>query len=128
MAAADRVAGHRGDDGLGQGADLALQVEHVQARDAVFSDIASLAAHALVSAGAEGVGALAGQDDDADLLVVARVLEGPAHLFDGERPEGVAHLGAVDRDAGDALLALLVLDVFETGQQTPVGQAHERLQ
>ena len=66
MAAADGVAGDHRDDRLGQVADLALQVEHVEARHAVVADVAAVAAHALVAAGAEGLVARAGEDDDAD--------------------------------------------------------------
>ena len=40
---------------------------------AVVADVAALAADALVAARAEGVGALAGEDDHADLGVVAGV-------------------------------------------------------
>ena len=67
VAAADGVARDHGDDGLGQRADLALEVEHVEARDAVVADVAALAADALIAARAEGVRALAAEDDDADL-------------------------------------------------------------
>ena len=56
MAAADGVAGDHGDDRLGQGADLALQVEDVEARHAVVADVAAVAAHLLVAAGAERLG------------------------------------------------------------------------
>jgi hypothetical protein len=67
VAAADGPAGHHGHDGLGQRADLLLQVEHVQAGHAVVTDVALIAAHALVAAGAEGLAAGAREDDDADL-------------------------------------------------------------
>ena len=80
-----------------------LQVEHVEARHAVVADVAAVAAHALVAARAEGVGPGAGQDDDADRRVVARVVERADHLVDRPRPERVAHLGPVDRDLRDAL-------------------------
>ena len=108
VAAADRVAGDHRDDRLGQAADLDLQVEHVEAADAalgdrVVADVAVVAADALVAAGAERLRSLAGQDDDADLGVVARLLEGVRQLEQRLRPEGVAHLGPVDRDLGDAL-------------------------
>ena len=39
--------------GLGDHADEALQVEHVQARDGVLADVAAVAADLLVAAGAE---------------------------------------------------------------------------
>ena len=81
--AADGVAGHHGDDRLGKGSDLALQVEHVQARHPVRSDIAGLSAHFLVASRAEGLVACAGENDDADLRVVARVRKGPAELERG---------------------------------------------
>ena len=67
VAAADRVAGDHRDHGLGQAADLDLQVEHVEAAGALGVDVAVVAANALVAARAEGLGAGAGEDDHADL-------------------------------------------------------------
>ena len=69
--AADGVARHHGDHRLGRAPDLDLQVEDVQAadallRDLVVADVAVVAADDLVAAGAEGEIALAGQDDHAD--------------------------------------------------------------
>ena len=79
MAAADRVAGDHRDDGLGQPADLDVQVGDVEAPDAArlarLGLVAGVAADALVAAGAERQRALAGQDDDADRRVLARALE-----------------------------------------------------
>ena len=80
MPAADRVAGDHRDDRLGQAADLDVQVGDVEAPDAslagrVLVEVARVAAHALVAARAERVGALAGQHDHADLGVLAGVLE-----------------------------------------------------
>ena len=108
MAAADRVAGDHRDDRLGQAADLDVQVADVEAADAllgdlVVADVAVVAADPLVAARAEGLGPGAGEDDRADLGVVARAGEGVAQLGQGLRPEGVADLGAVDRDLRDPL-------------------------
>ena len=68
VAAADRVAGDHRDDRLGRAADLDVQVGDVEAADRAPGSalVAGVAAHALVAAGAEGVGALAGEDDRAD--------------------------------------------------------------
>ncbi len=59
VAAADRVAGHHRHDRLGRAADLDLEVEHVEAADAVLgdvvvTDVAVVAADALIAARAEG--------------------------------------------------------------------------
>ena len=78
MPAADGVAVHHGDDGLGHHADETLQVQHVEARDVVLAHVAAVAADLLVAAGAERLVLVtaavvdAGQDDDADGCVVAR--------------------------------------------------------
>jgi hypothetical protein len=45
---------------------------------------------------------------------------GLGELDDGLRPEGVAHLGPVDRDLRDAVAAELVADVLELGGGLPV--------
>ena len=80
VAAADRVAGDHRDDRLRQPPDLDVQVGDVEASDrlvlaglVVAPYVAAVAAaDALVAARAERLGALAGQDDDADCEVLAR--------------------------------------------------------
>src|SRR4051794_4712662 len=116
VAAADRVPGDHRHDRLRAAAHLDLQVEDVQPPDAllgdrVVADVAVVATDALVAAGAERLVALAGEDDDADGRVVLRERERLAQLEQGLGPEGVAHLGPVDRDLRDALAVELVADV-----------------
>src|SRR5689334_12918171 len=118
VAAADRVAGDHRDHRLGQAPDLDLDVEDVQAADALGVDVAVVASDALVAPRAERLGARASEDDHADGRVVARRLEGPAHLDHGQRPEGVADLGPVYRDLGDALPGL-VQDVLVVARPRP---------
>src|SRR5437773_9059328 len=48
------------------------------------------------------------EDDDADLRVVARHVEGLLQLADGERAKCVADLRPVDGDLGDAVGGALV--------------------
>ena len=70
--------------------------------------VAVLAAHPLVAAGAERpaavlrAGAVAGEEHAADVGGQPGVLERGDQLVDGLRPERVAHLGPVERDADDA--------------------------
>ena len=70
--------------------------------------VAVLPAHPLVAAGAErpaavlGAGAVAGEQHAADVGGQPRVLQRRDQLVDRLRPEGVAHLGPVERDADDA--------------------------
>ena len=76
LPAADRVAGDRREHRLRQPADLHVQVADVEAPDAllgdlVVADVAVVAADPLVAAGAERLVAGAGEDDRADLDVVA---------------------------------------------------------
>ena len=80
VTAADRVARDHRDDRLRKPADLHLQIEHVEAPDALVVAVAVVAADALVAARAERLGTLAGEDDDADLRVVAGDLERVAQL------------------------------------------------
>ena len=107
VAAADRVARDHRDDRLRQAADLDLEIEHVEPADAVVVAVAVVAAHALVAARAERVGPLAGEDDHADVGVVAGELERVAQLEQRPRPERVAHLGPADRDLGDPVGGLV---------------------
>ncbi len=72
VTAADGPARHLRDDRLGHAAHLHVQVGDVEATDRVLVGlVAAVAAYALVTAGAERLVALAGEDDDADLLVLA---------------------------------------------------------
>src|SRR4029077_6951035 len=72
VATPDGVAGDHRDHRLGQAADLDLDVEDVQAADALGVDVPVVSANALVAARAEGLGAGAGEDHDSHSRVVAR--------------------------------------------------------
>ena len=73
MAAADGIARHHGHHRLGQGADLALQIQHIEIVHALLVVVAAVvAADPLIAAGTEGQVAGAGQDDDADFRVHVR--------------------------------------------------------
>src|SRR5439155_3991890 len=72
-------------------------------------------------AGAEGLGAGAGQDDDPDLRVVPGLVEGVAQLEERCRPEGVSDLGTVDRDLGDPVHRV-VPDVLVLAASSPTVQ------
>src|SRR5207253_10243359 len=64
---------------------------------------------------------LAGEDDDADRGILARVLEGPRELDDGSGAKRIAHLRPRDRELCDARLrrrGLLVADVLELARET----------
>ena len=68
--------------------------------------VAVPAADALVAAGGEGPaavargGAVAGEDDGADVAAHARVVQDPVELVDGAGAEGVTHLGPVESHPG----------------------------
>ena len=129
MPAADRVAGDRGDHRLRRAADLDVEVADVEAADAlagdlVGADVAVVAADRLIAAGAEGLIAGAGEDDRADVEVVAGLRERVAELGQGRRPEGVATLGAVDRDPRDPV-ADVVEDVLVVAGALPLDRGVE---
>src|SRR4029077_13628855 len=94
-------------------------------------DVAVIAPDALVAAGAERLGAGAGEDDHPDLRIVPRRLESAGHLEHGRRPERVAHLGPVDGDLGDAVPGLVddvgvaagALPARSGGKRPPAGCA-----
>src|SRR5690606_9313783 len=109
--AADRVAGDRSDDRLGQRANLPLQIEDVEPGNAVLADVPAVPPHLLIATGAESLRAGAGQNDDAARAVVARAGERVGHLCDGLRAKGVAHFGAVNGDLRDAV-PRLVKNIF----------------
>ncbi len=63
---------------------------------------AVVAAHELVAARAEGEVSGAGQDDDADGGVELCAVHGIDQLLDGFGAKGIASLGPIDDNAGDA--------------------------
>ena len=120
VTAADGIAGDHGHDGLGHGANLLLYVEDVEAGDFLFLvDVAAFPSNALIAAGAKRVRAFAGEDDDADVRVVARHVQRGFHLVDGQRAKGVAHFGTIDGDLGDAVFSSFEFDVREFANGGP---------
>ena len=116
VAAPDCIPGHHGDHGFRAGADVALEVEHVEVVSALVVAVSTVvAADLLVATGAEGLLAKTGEDDGADMIVITGIGQGLQHLFHGAGAEGVAHLGAVDGDLGNAILGLVIEDVLVTG-------------
>ncbi len=125
VATADRVSGDHRDDRLRGATDLDLEIEDVEPPDAllgdvVVPDVAVVASDSLVAAGAEREVALAGQDNDADLVVVPREVEGLGQLEQGLRPERVADLRPVDRDLRDSVPRNLIADVGVVADRLPV--------
>ena len=125
LAAPHGVTGHQGDHHLGQAADDPLQIEHVEARQAVVADVTAIAAHALITAGTEGkttVGgrANAGEQHHTDLAVIADAAEGIAEFGHRLGAEGIALGRAVDRHAGDARRAAIQKDVLVAAPGQPV--------
>ena len=123
VAAADGEAGHHGDDRQRTAAHLPLELQHVEAVDALGVLVAGVAAHLLVAAGAERQVARAGQDDHADAAVVGRVAQRVHHFLHRQRREGVADVRAVDRDLGDAV-GLVEQDLAIRTAGRPVDLTH----
>ena len=99
-----------------------LEVEHVEARDAVLADVAGVAADFLVAAGAEREVARAGEDNGADFGIFVGKVEGDEHFLHGLRAEGVAHFGPVDGDFGNtSLIRSFVSDVLKFARGGPHG-------
>src|SRR5262249_17032952 len=117
----DCEAGDHRDDRLGGAPDLDLEVEDVEPTDAAFVPVAVVAADLLVTARAEGLSAGAGQDDHADPWVVASDVEGVAELEQCSGPEGVADVGAIDRDLGNPV-DRVVPDVVVVATADPIVQ------
>ena len=112
--APDRVPGDHCHHRFRQPADLDLEIEDVETADAVVADVAVVAADALVAARAERLGTFAREHDHADGGIAPGALERVLELEEGAGPEGVPHLGATDRELGDAL-GDLVADVAVLG-------------
>ena len=123
MPAADGIPCHHGDHRFRTGADHALKFQHVQPVDSLIVLIAGIPAHALIAAGAKRLFALAGQNDHADVEIIAGVLQRRFHLFHRQGPERVAHFRPVDGDFGNAF-RLVILDVGKLAGFNPIDGAH----
>ncbi len=120
VAAANRVARHHRHHRLRQSPHLHLQVGDMKAADgSALGDVAGVAANLLVAARAERLRALAGEDHDADLGILAGQLQRGGDLDQRLRPEGVEGLGPVDADLGDSL-GKLVVDVVVLASALPL--------
>lgn len=111
MAATDAPAGDGSDNDFGHTAHEDVYVEDREAWDAIFADVAAAALGVLVAARAEGLGAFARQDDDADAGAVACMTQRAVEFYERSRAEGVAHVRASDGDASDARGRDVVADV-----------------
>ena len=129
VTAANRPAGHHRDHDLRHEADQPLHFQDVQAAEPCGVDLSCrigfvlvpiLAADALIATRAKcpaaifGRRAIAGEEDAADVRRLPRVVEHAVELVDRARPERVAHLGPIERDANRAvILGAVVGDVLQ---------------
>ena len=79
-----------------------MYVQNIRAGSA-FPDVA-LVTDFEIGARAKGVGSSPREDNDADRRICATEFESVDQFHDRLRPEGIAHLGSIDRDLGDALV------------------------
>src|SRR5207302_5761819 len=84
-----------------------VEAPHPAPAGLVVGHVPGVAAHALVAAGAEGGGSLAGQHDHANVDVLPGALERVAQLDHRLRAERVVDLGPVDRDLRDPVRDLV---------------------
>ena len=125
VTATDRISSDHGHDGLGQAADFFLQIQYVQARHAVITDVASMAADFLVTSRAKGEITFTSENDHANLRVLVCELEGLEHFHYRLGPKGIAHFRAIDRNFSDlSLINGLVSDVFEFSSSSPHGASN----
>ncbi|SLA16695.1 Uncharacterised protein [Mycobacteroides abscessus subsp. massiliense] len=141
VSAAGGPAIHQGDHHLWHKADEALHFQDVQpARAPRIHRFGGLAPgvlisgappDALVAAGAEcpaavlGTGTVSGEQHRTHVGSHPCVIQGAVQLVHGVRAEGVAHLGAVERDPYGACLASPIGSVFDVPVIGDVGQVLE---
>jgi hypothetical protein len=120
VAPADGITGNRGKDRLGEVPDEMLEIEHVEARHVVFTNITGVAADFLVAARTKGIGPSSREDDGTDFEIFPRVNEGIDHFGHSARAKGVADVRAIDDDPRNSVIALFVHDVFVGADILPV--------
>lgn len=119
VTATDGVTCYRSDHWLRTGTDLTLEIQHVQVMGAACVFVAAVVAtNLLVTAGAKCFIARTGQNDGADMVVVASIRHGLNHFFNRLRAESVAHLWAVDGDFSDTVCRFMVENIFKSAEQS----------
>ena len=132
MATPDRIPRHQGNHHLGHRANQPLQIQHVEPGYAGFIHIAAVTPHALVAPGAKGVFAIAvgaspGEQHHANAAVFSGIGEGFVEFDNGFGAKGIALVGPIDGDFGDAI-GLLVKDVVVGFNVLPVNLHRGRVQ
>ena len=125
VTAPDRVTRHQRDHDLGHRADELLQIQHIQPRHPIVTNVTGVPADALIAARAKRVLPIrmrsgSGEQHDANGRVFARVAEGSEHLRDRLRPKRIALLRSVNRHLGDAA-SFVVKDVGVSLRNFPIG-------
>jgi hypothetical protein len=96
-----------------------LEIEHIESRHSVSTDVSGVSPHFLIASGAKRIRSFSRQNDDTDLRVLMRKVKGLEHLLHRERTEGISHFGPVDGDFSDAVVRLFELDVGEGFDRFP---------
>ncbi len=125
MSAANRIAGNQSDNDLGYRTNQFLKVEHIEPRHAIIPHVARVTAHTLVSACAKCIFAVrvrtrAGQQNDADRLIFARVGKRVVHFGYGLRTECIPFFRPIDGHFGNAV-SLVIEDVLVRLNRFPGG-------
>ena len=125
LTATHGIARHQSDHHLGQAADDALQIQHVQARQAVLTDVTTVPTHTLITTGTEGIATIGGRADPreqhhTDFTVIPDARKGITQLHHRLRAEGIALGGAVDGHASQAVRATVHKDVLVAAPRCPL--------
>src|SRR5712691_7092330 len=129
MATTNGIATDLGNDRLGNLADHAVQVAHLQTRCPLFVLVPSLATDFLITAGTE-IALLAREHHDPDTVVIPGIVEGLQHFIDGARPKSIEHPRTIDADGRNPVLLgvdniLNMLHVTSPVALTPGGASHD---
>jgi hypothetical protein len=89
MTAANGITVYHGNHGFGHTANLALYLQNIQARNAVFVDVAALSFYVLVAARTKSFVASAGEHHHINALVFTTNAQGIAHFIYRGWPERI---------------------------------------
>ncbi len=115
MTTADGISRDHRDNRFWTGANLALEIQHVQVMHAgVILITAVIAAHLLVAARAKRFIAFAGQNNHTHVVVVTGIRQRLNHLFDGQRTKCIAHLRTINGDFCNTVGGFFITNVGVT--------------
>ena len=117
---------HHGNHRFGNRTDFPLYIQHVQARNAILTNVTSFAFHILVAAGTKSLIAFTGQYHRVNIHVLATHIHSHCHFGGSSRRKSIIISWSVDRYLGN-MIPLFKFYFFKISDFFPVTFTHDSM-